>query len=128
MFCDHGAAELGDVVVEVNQVFALLVGGHVVEVDVLVAPLEVVDDLLVGQLLLDDENVLKEVDDAFFDIKVVELSDHGLLVLQVSFVLVNQSISLVNHVSDVVEDCAIGADVQLGQLVCQVLVLFLFLL
>lgn len=96
--------------------------------NVLVAPLEVVNDSLICQLLLDDEDVLEEVDDPLLDVKVVELSNHCLLILQISLILVNQCIPLINDVSDVVKDGAVCAHVELGQLLGQVLVLFLLLL
>ena len=121
----HRSAELGNVVFEVDEVLGLLVRCDVVEVDVLVAPFEVVDDALVCQLLLDDENVLEEVDDSLLNIKVIELGNHGFLVLQVALVLINERIALVNHVPDVVEHGAIGAHVHLRQLVRQILVLLL---
>lgn len=72
-------------------------GLDIVEVDVLVAPFEVVDDAFVSQFLFHDENVLKEIYYSFFDIKVIELCNHGLLVLQVLLVRIHQGISLVNH-------------------------------
>lgn len=70
---------------------------YIVEVDVLVAPFEVVDDTFVSQFLFHYENVLKEIYYSFFDIKVIELCNHGLLVLQVLLVRIHQGISLVNH-------------------------------
>jgi hypothetical protein len=78
---DYCAAKLGDVALEVNQVLRLLSSVHIVEVDVFVAPLEVVDDSFVGKLLLQNENVLEEIEDALLDIKVVEFCYHSLLIL-----------------------------------------------
>jgi len=127
MVTHDGPAELGNIVFEINKVLGLLVGCHIVEMNVLVAPFEVVDDALICQLLLDDENVLEEVDDPLLDVEVVELRDHCLLVLQISLILVDERISLIDDVSDVVEDCTVRAHVQLGKLLRQVLV-FLFLL
>jgi hypothetical protein len=75
------AAELWDVALEVNKVLRLLSSVNIVEVDVLVTPLEVVDDSLVSQLLLQNEDVLEEIQDALLDIKVVEFCNHGLLIL-----------------------------------------------
>ena len=80
----------------------------VVEVDIFVAPLKVVDDALIRQLLLHDEDVLEEVDDSFVDVKVVELGNHRLLVLQISLVLINQSVALVDDRSDVIERLRVG--------------------
>lgn len=81
MVSHYCAAELGDVALEVNEVLRLLSSVNIVEVDVLVTPLEVVDDSLVGQLLLQNEDVLEEIQDALLDIKVVEFCNHGLLIL-----------------------------------------------
>ena len=61
----------------------------IVEVDVLVSPLEVVDNPLVSELFLDNEDVLKEINDTLINIEMVEFCDHGLLVLEVSFILVD---------------------------------------
>ena len=77
----HRPAELRDIVLEINQILALLVRDDIVEVDVLVAPLEVVNDPLVCQLLLHDEDVLKEVDDSLIDVEVVKFGNHRLLIL-----------------------------------------------
>jgi len=66
-------------------------------VDVFVTPLEVMDDALVSELLLNNEDVLEEVNDSLFDVEMVELSDHSLLVLKVFLVGVNQSVPLINH-------------------------------
>lgn len=101
---------------------------HIVEVDVLVTPLEVVDDSLVGQLLLQYEDVLEEIQDALLDIKVVEFSYHSLLILQIFLVLVNQGVSLIYHTSDVVEDGGVSASrrfFECSKLVLQSLVLTL---
>ena len=68
MVTHDGPAELWNIVFEINKVLGLLVGCHIVEMNVLVAPFEVVDDALICQLLLDNENVLEEVDDALGDL------------------------------------------------------------
>lgn len=106
--CHDSATELGNVGLEVDQVLALLARVHIVEVDVLVAPLEVVDYPLVRQLLLQDEDVLKELKDALLDVEMIEFGDHGLLVLEVPFVLVDQGVALVDHAPDVVKHSGIG--------------------
>jgi hypothetical protein len=84
------------------------VGDDIIKMNVLVAPLEVVDNSFVGKLLLNYKNVLEEVDDALVDIKVVKLSNHSLLILQVSFVGVNQSVALVDDRSDVVKSLGVS--------------------
>ena len=95
--------ELRNVVFEINQVFALFVRYNIVEMNILVSPLEVMDDTLVREFFLDDKDVLKEVYDSLINVKVIELSDHCLLILEISLVLVDQSISLVNHASNVIK-------------------------
>lgn len=94
--------------------------------DVLVAPLKVMDNPLISQLLLDDEDVLEKLNNSLFDIEVVEFGNHSLLVLQVPFVLINQSISLIDYISDIVKYCAVSAKIELGQLLSKVLILLLF--
>ena len=128
MIADNCPAELGNIVLEVDEVLALLVRGNIVKVDVLITPLEVVDDALVRQLLLHDENVLEEVDDPLLDIKMIKLGNHRLLIFQIALVLIDQRISLIDHVPDIVKNGRIGAHVQLGKLVRQILVFFLLLL
>ena len=76
---------------------------HIVEVNIFVSPFEVMDDSLVRELLLDYEDVLKEINDTLINIEMVEFCDHGLLVLEVSFILVDQSISLINDTSNVIK-------------------------
>ena len=48
MVAYNRTAELGNVILEVDEVLALLVRRHIVEVDVLVAPLEVMNDPLIS--------------------------------------------------------------------------------
>jgi hypothetical protein len=54
---------------------------NIIEVNVLITPLKVVNDPLVSELLLENENVLEELEDTLFDIKVIEFCNHGFLVL-----------------------------------------------
>ena len=65
--------------------------------DVLVTPLEVMDDALISELLLNNEDVLEEVNDSLFDVKMVEFSNHSLLVLKVLLVGIDQGVPLINH-------------------------------
>jgi hypothetical protein len=76
----HRPAELGDVVIKVNQVFGLLVGLNIIKMNILVSPLEVMDYSLVREFLFYYENILEKFDNSFFDVEMVKLSDHGLLV------------------------------------------------
>ena len=89
---------------------------HVVEVNILVAPLKVMNDALVGELLFDDEDILEEIDDALFDVKMIELGNHRLLILEILLILVDESVALVDDVSDIVENSAVVAHVHLSQL------------
>lgn len=75
--------------------------------NVLVAPLKVVDNAFVSQLLLHDKEVLEEVHDALVDVEVVELSNHCLLVLEVLLVGVDEGVPLVYDRPDVVESLLI---------------------
>jgi len=99
VIADHSSAELGDVVFEVYQVLALLVRYDIVEVDVFVAPFEIMNNSFVCQLFFDNENVLEEIIDALIDVEVVELGDHGLLVFQVALIRIDQCITFVDHAS-----------------------------
>lgn len=93
--------------------------------DIFVAPFKVVDDPFVSKLLLDDEDILEEVNDPLFNVEVVELSDHRLLVLQILLIRVNQRISIVYYSSDVVENAGISTPLERGQLILQILILLL---
>ena len=86
------------------------------------------DDAFVRQLFLHDEDVLEKVNDAFVDIKVIEFSNHGLLVFQVTFVGINQGISFVDDTPDVVECLRVHISLQIGQSVIQRLVFSLLAL
>ena len=103
MICDNCAAELRDIALEIYQIFRLLPCVNIIEVNVFVAPLKVVNYTLVSQFLLQNENVLEEVQDSLLNVEVIEFSNHSLLVFQISLVLINQSISLINHTSNVIE-------------------------
>jgi hypothetical protein len=81
------STELRNVFVKVNQVFGLLSIHNVVEVNVLVAPLKVMDDPPVSQFLLHDEKRLEEFYNVFFNINMVILSDHCFLILEVRLIL-----------------------------------------
>ena len=76
---------------------------NIVEVDVLVSPLEVMNYSFVSEFFLEDEYVLKEFQDSFLDIKVIKFSNHSLLIFKVSLILVNQSIPLIDYTANVVE-------------------------
>ena len=60
---------------------------------------------------------MEEIDNALFDVEMVKLSDHGLLILEVLLVLVDERVPLIDHVTDVVEHRAVSAHVHLSQLV-----------
>ena len=122
----HRSAELRNVVLEVHQVLALLVRDHIVEVNILVPPLEVVDNPLVGELFLDDKDVLKEINDSLIYVEMVEFRNHSLLVFQVSLILVDQSISFINDTSNVIKSLHVGLLLQFRQSVIQSLIFAFF--
>ena len=74
------------------------------------------NDALVGELLFDDEDILEEIDNALFDVKVIELRNHCLLIFEILLILVDESVALVDDVSDIVENSAVVAHVHLSQL------------
>ena len=80
MITDNGTAELWNVVLEINQILALLVRNHIVKMNIFVTPFEVVDYAFVSQLLLDYKDILEEIIDALIDVKMIELCNHGLLI------------------------------------------------
>ena len=80
MITNNGTAELWNIVLEINQILALLVRNHIVKMNIFVTPFEVVDDAFVSQLLLDDKDILEEIIDALIDVKMIELCNHGLLI------------------------------------------------
>ncbi len=82
--------------------------------DVLVSPLEVMNDPLVCQLLFHNEYILEEVHDSLFDVKVIELCNHGLLVLEILLILIDQGVPLINDTSYVVEDRSVSASLKLS--------------
>lgn len=84
---------------------------HIVEMNILISPFKIVDDALVRQLILNNKNILEEVNNPFLDIEVVELRNHCLLVLKISFILVDESISFIDYVSYIVKDCDVLAHV-----------------
>ena len=81
---------------------------HIVKVNIFVTPFEVVNNSLVCQFFLYYEKVLEEFNDPFVDIKVIEFRNHSLLILQIFFILVNESIALVNYATDVIENLSVS--------------------
>lgn len=90
----------------------------IIKVYVLIAPLKVMDDSLISELLLHNENVLEEVDNSLLDIKMVEFCDHGFLILQISLVYINQGIPFIYDITNIVKNSSIGANIHLSELVC----------
>ena len=85
----------------------MLVRDYIVEVNVLVTPFKVVDNTFISQLLLHDKEVLEEVHYALVDVKVVKLSYHCFLVLEVLLVGVDEGVPLVYDRPDIVESLLI---------------------
>lgn len=112
MITDNSSTKLRDIVLEVNEVLGLLMCHDIIKVYILIAPFEVVNNALVRQLLLDDEDVLEEFDDSLLYVKMIKLCNHGLLIFEVLFVLVNEGISFIDDVPNIIKHRAIIADVQ----------------
>ena len=109
------STEFRNVVLEIDQVLALFVRDHIVEMDVLVTPFEVMYDALVRKFLLHYEQVLEKLNYPLVDIKVIKLSNHGLLILKILLVLVYQGISLVDNATDVIEHLSVSMLFQVRQ-------------
>jgi hypothetical protein len=75
------SAKLRNVGFKVDQVLRLLERNHIVEVNVLIAPLEVVYNAFVSQLLLDNKQVLEKLNNPLVDVEVIELCNHCFLIL-----------------------------------------------
>ena len=65
--------------------------------NILIAPLEVVNDSFVSQLPLDNENILKELDNSFIDIKMVKFSNHCFLVFKILLVRIDKCVSFIYY-------------------------------
>ena len=89
MIADHSSAELGNVILKINEILRLLMSCDIIKVNILVAPLKVMNNPFIRKLLLNNEDVLEKVNDSLFDIKVVKLGYHRLLILQISLISVN---------------------------------------
>ena len=83
------------------------------------------DYSFVCQFFLHDKDVLKEVNDSFFYVEMVEFGYHGFLVFEISFVLVNESITFINHISNIIKNGAICTLIKQIELISKILVLFL---
>jgi len=81
MIANNRSAKLGNIILKVDQVFGLFVRGNVVEMDVFVAPLKVMNNTLIRQLLFHNKDVLKKVNNSFFYVKMIELRNHRFLIL-----------------------------------------------
>ena len=109
MITYNSSTKLGNVILKINEVFALLMLCHIIEMDVLVSPLEIMNNSLVGQLLLHNEYGLKEVNNPLLNVKMIEFRYHCLLIFKISFILINKCISFVDYVSDIIKDSTICA-------------------
>lgn len=109
MICHNSATKFRDVALEVYQVFRLFARMHIIEVNVFVSPLEIVNDTFICKLFLQNKNILEEVKYSFFDVKMIELGNHSLLIFEVFLILINESISLINYAPDVIKYGSIGA-------------------
>lgn len=87
--------------------------GHIIEMNVFISPFKVVDNSFVGQLLFNNEDILEKVNDSFLYVEMVKFSNHCFLIFQVSFIGVNESISFINDVPNIIKDRAISTQVQL---------------
>ena len=85
---------------------------HIIEVNIFVAPFKIMNYSLVRQLFLYYKDILKEINDSFFDVKMIEFSNHCFLIFKITFVLVDQSISFIDDISDIVKDGTICAFVK----------------
>jgi hypothetical protein len=111
MITYYRSTKLGNIVLKVNKIFRLLVCSHIIKMNVFVTPLKVMNNPLIGKLLLYNKYVLKEVDNPLLDIEMIEFGYHCLLIFKVSFVLVDQSIPFINDISYVVKDRTVSAHV-----------------
>jgi hypothetical protein len=109
MITHHRPAKLWNIIFEVNEVFRLLVCCYVVKMNVFVAPFEIMNYPFISKFFLDNKCILKEVNDSFLDIEMVELRNHCLLVFKISLILVNQRISFINYISNIIENSTICA-------------------
>ena len=121
-------AKLRNIAFKIDEVLGLLSVHHIVKVDVFVTPLEVVNDSLVSQLFLHNEQILEKLNDSLVHVVVVEFSNHDFLVFQGFLVLVDQSVALVNHRSDVLELIFVKARLDIVEGLLQSLVLAFFAL
>ena len=125
MITNHRPTKFRNVIFKINKILALLVCRHIIKVYVLVAPLKIMDYSFVCQFFLHDKDVLKEVNDSFFYVEMVEFGYHGFLVFEISFVLVNESITFINHISNIIKNGAICTLIKQIKLISKILVLFL---
>lgn len=65
--------------------------------DVFVSPLKVVNYSFVSQLLLDNKQILEKFNYSLVNIKMVELSYHCFLVFQILLIVIDQSVSFIDH-------------------------------
>ena len=71
--------------------------------NIFVTPFKVMNDSFVSKFLFNNEDVLKEFDNPFIDVKMIEFSNHCFLVLKIHFVFVSECIAFVNNVSNVIK-------------------------
>ena len=107
--CDYSPTEFRDVTLEIHQVLGLLPSMDIIKVNVLVSPLEVVNDSFICKLFLENKDILEKVQNPLLNIKMIKLGNHSLLVFEISLVLINKSISFIDYATDIIEYCGICA-------------------
>ena len=108
MVAYDSSAELRNIIFEIYKIFWLLMCRNIIEVNIFITPFKIMNDPFICQFLLDNEYILEELNNSFFDIKMIELGNHSLLIFQIPFISINQCISFINDVSDVIKHCAIS--------------------
>ena len=83
MVRDHCPTELRNVLIEIYQILSLLLIDHIIEMNVLIAPLEVMNNSPISQFLLDYEKLLEELDYVLFNVNMIILGNHCFGVLEI---------------------------------------------
>jgi len=71
--------------------------------NILISPFKVVNYPFISQLLLHNENILKEIYYSLLYIEMIKFSYHCLLILQILLIRIYQSIPLIYHTPNVVK-------------------------
>ena len=103
MISHNSPTKLWNIAFEINKVLALFESNNIIKMNIFISPFKIVNNSFISQFFLYNEYILEKLNNSLTNIQMIKLSNHGFLILQILFICVNQSISLINYRSDIIK-------------------------